>query len=579
MDLYVWLDQLCQMMPGIQRAICLTDFSEKREACFHWPNDSLDDDDLVSAAKLAKKQQQTVTSTSSKIQNSTSNGETVIAYPLTVNNELFAIVALRISIKPAQQNVVMQLLHWGEGWLQVLTKTKIEESYAPIINVLLSAVAYDSRNAQLQSVSTSLANELNCDRVVIGMLSGEKIQVNAISNNTRFDPKVALIQYIELAMAETYQQQKKIIINLEQNDNKNNVAAHDQLAKKENDLHLCTIPIGIADNLTGVILLERKNDRPFKPEEIKICEIFSQILSAILFNKPSQKKINNVVGLKFIDPFLNLFNKNSSIVKTGMVSIFLFLVLILFMPGEYRVKAPGIIEGKIQRVIVAPYEGYIESAVFRSGEIVSQGDVIAEMDTKSLQLEQQRWQGQKSEYMKQYRGALSELNKAKIHIYKSQISQADAQLKLINKKIQRAKLVSPLDGIIIAGDLSRSLGAPVKRGEILFQVAPLNEYRIIIMVEEREIVNVKEGLTGQLVLKALPDNELEFIVKKVSPVFEEKLGEINYRVEAVLNKDNPVLRPGMQGVAKITIEERSLAWIYFHKLFDAIKLFFWSWLP
>ena len=254
-------------------------------------------------------------------------------------------------------------------------------------------------------------------------------------------------------------------------------------------------------------------------------------------------------------------------------------LVMLLVPGTYRVTAPASLEGSIQRAVVAPFDGFIMQAHARAGENVAAGEVIAELDIKELLLEQQRYSAERDEYNRQYRQALSKRDMAQAHIFKSQVSQAEAQLRLLEKKIQRSSLSAPLDGVIIKGDLSRSLGATVEQGEVLFEVAPLDEYRLVILVDEQQVIDVQPGLQGELTLKALPDAELAFTVQQVSPVFEENASGIAYRVEAGFNEANPALRPGMQGIAKISIDQRSYLWIYLHELIDAIRLWGWSWLP
>jgi hypothetical protein len=53
-----------------------------------------------------------------------------------------------------------------------------------------------------------------------------------------------------------------------------------------------------------------------------------------------------------------------------------------------------------------------------------------------------------------------------------------------------------------------------------------------------------------------------------------------YRVEArPTGGDTEALRPGMQGVAKITIDKRRLVWIWSHKVVHWLRMFIWSWWP
>ena len=274
---------------------------------------------------------------------------------------------------------------------------------------------------------------------------------------------------------------------------------------------------------------------------------------------------------------LNFFKANRLRIIAG--SILFIAILMSVLTGTYRVTAPASLEGKIQRAIVAPFDGYIANAFVRAGEKVKSGDLIAEMDKQSLMLEQQRYLSEKNEHTRQYRQTLAVRDKAQAHIFKSKIEQADAQLELLDIKIQRSTLNSPIDGVIISGDLSRSLGAPVTTGDVLFEISPLDEYRLIISVDEDQVVDVQQGLQGVLSLTALPDEKIKFTVQNVSPVFEENIDGISYRVEAAFGEKYPALRPGMQGVAKIEIDKRSFIWIYLHQLYDAIRLWVWSWLP
>ena len=578
MNMQAWLSQLCQMLPGIKQAILVTDFASDSDSYLHWPKGSANNDDLRTAVKLARNQQQTVTTTTSSSQ-VPSDEDIIIAYPLTHNDALYGVVAIQISIKPQQQPIVMQILRWGESWLQLFLQQGIEESCLPVINALNCAYADQSNDSRAQAITTVLANDLHCDRVTIGLLDGVKIRVKAISFNTRFDSRVALIQYIELAMAETYQQQTTILVATQNTNDSDNNIAHLQLAEKEADSYTCSVPIAMADTVIGVILLERKNDQPFEPEVVQHCEVLGKLLAPLFSQQGHPGRQGNHFAKGIMSPLRGFFQKEGKRVKYAVTAAIVVVALLLVLPATYRVSAPAAIEGRIQRVIVAPFEGYIEDAFYRAGEIVTLGKLIAKMDTKELLLEQQRLQGQKSEYVKQYRSALSKSDKAQSYIYKSQVVQADAQLQLVNNKIQRSRLTSPLDGVIISGDLSRSLGSPVKRGDVLFQVAPLDEYRLIVFVDETEIAHVEKGMKGELTLKALPDDDMKFTVNKVSPVFNEKGGEISYRVEAAIDEESPALRPGMQGVAKVEIGDRRRGWIYFHKLFDAIKLWFLSWSP
>ena len=65
----------------------------------------------------------------------------------------------------------------------------------------------------------------------------------------------------------------------------------------------------------------------------------------------------------------------------------------------------------------------------------------------------------------------------------------------------------------------------------------------------------------------------------LTPVATGAQGRNYFRVEARLDRRLQALRPGMEGIAKITIESRPLLWIWTHDLIDWLRLWAWSWWP
>ena len=111
------------------------------------------------------------------------------------------------------------------------------------------------------------------------------------------------------------------------------------------------------------------------------------------------------------------------------------------------------------------------------------------------------------------------------------------------------------------------------------EIAPLDAYRVILKVDEREIVHVALGQKGELALSGLPGARLAFSVARVTPVATAEEGRNTFRVEAKMESSAERLRPGMEGVGKISIGERQLIWIWTHGLVDWLRLAFWTWLP
>jgi multidrug efflux pump subunit AcrA (membrane-fusion protein) len=211
---------------------------------------------------------------------------------------------------------------------------------------------------------------------------------------------------------------------------------------------------------------------------------------------------------------------------------------------------------------------------------VAAGQVMATLDDRDLRLERLKWATQRAKQQREYSEALAKQELAKAQVIRTQIEQADAQLTLLDEQISRLRITAPFDGVVVTGDLSQQLGAPVERGNVLFEVAPLNEYRIVIKVDERDVVDVRKGLSGELVLSSMPNRGFAFRVEKITPVSTAQEGRNFYRVEArPVGEGTEALRPGMTGVVKVTVDERRLAWIWSHKVVHWLQMFVWSWWP
>src|SRR5262249_43089866 len=121
--------------------------------------------------------------------------------------------------------------------------------------------------------------------------------------------------------------------------------------------------------------------------------------------------------------------------------------------------------------------------------------------------------------------------------------------------------------------------APVRRGDLLFELAPLNDYRVELRVHEGQIADVAPGHRGQLLVAALPDTTFSFTVDRITPIAVAFEGRMYFKVDGHLDSNSERLRPGMEGVGKIEAGERRLVWIWTRSLLYWARLAVWKWLP
>ena len=140
---------------------------------------------------------------------------------------------------------------------------------------------------------------------------------------------------------------------------------------------------------------------------------------------------------------------------------------------------------------------------------------------------------------------------------------------------------APFDGMVVSGDLSQRLGGTVSKGEVLFTVAPAGNYRVDLDVKESRIAALKVGQVGVLYLSALPDRTYRFTVRKITPKTVARNGATYFVVEGEIDPGQvrADLRPGMEGVGKVSAGRARLAWIWTRSFVDWARVAFWSWMP
>jgi RND family efflux transporter MFP subunit len=551
--------------------------------------------DLLKAARLALREQRAVMRGQEPCDAADAPRE-VIAFPFQIDGKLLGSVAVEVPGRPeGQQRALMQLLQWGCTWLEFLLRQQDstpKSQLATVLDLVGNSLEHDHFQTAAMALVTELARRLACERVSVGFRHGKHIRVHALSHSARFGEKTNLIRDLGMAMDEALDQETTILfpehpvrpygaLPTAPGPAAPYVSrAHEQLSQQHGSHALCTIPLTANGRILGALTLERPARAPLDPKTVALCEHVGSLVGPILdLRRREDRWLGEKVREALRAELSKLVGPEHVGLKVGATLVVVLFAFLAFARGDYRVAATATLEGTVQRAVVAPLEGYVATAYARAGDLVREGEVLARLDDRDLQLEERRLEGERAQLLKEYREALADHDRAQVSILRAQLDQAEARLDLLEEQLARTRMVAPFAGIVVKGDLSQSLGSPVERGQVLFEVAPLDAYRIILEIDERDISDVSVGQRGRLLLSAMPGEVLPLHVEKITPVSTADEGRNYFRVEAGLEEPSELLRPGMQGIAKIEIDRRRLLWIWTHRLVDWLRLSTWSWWP
>ncbi|MDQ6629998.1 MAG: HlyD family efflux transporter periplasmic adaptor subunit [Pseudomonadota bacterium] len=584
-----WLALLCTHVDRARAALVLT--GEEGEGAFTvaaaWPDGQRDLQYLGPTAQLALTERRGVVSGTAGAAPS-HDSPAQVAYPVEVDGRLFGAVVLDVGAGGlADLQGALRQVHWASAWLvdhfrqRLLHRREVELARVATLNELMAtALQYRQLEPSALAVANELARRLQCDRVSVGFEEAGQIVPLVLSHTANFDKRSNLVRTLGEAMDEVLDLDVAVVHPPADGDELGGLA-HAEAARSLHVEAMLSVPLVHEGATIGVMTLERNTAVPFDAAAQRLLQALGVTLGPVW---ALQRANGRSLWQRTTDASRSALQAGIGPQHPGLklIGIVLTAALLIasFVTIDYRVAARTVIEGATQLAAVAPFEGYIAAGLVRAGDTVTRGQPLARLDDRDLKLERARWDSEREQAARKYQVAMAAADRSAMAVLSAQINQAEAQLTLAEDKLARATLVAPFDGIVVSGDLSQQIGTPVEQGKLLFEIAPLADYRVVLQVDDRDMAHVAKAQHGELVLSSLPDRNLPITVTTITPVATQRDGRNVFRVEAQIDDvDAARMRPGMEGIGKIVVGQRSLLWIWTHGFTEWVRLTAWNWMP
>lgn len=223
------------------------------------------------------------------------------------------------------------------------------------------------------------------------------------------------------------------------------------------------------------------------------------------------------------------------------------------LPRPVEVPAPFVLQPERAQSVTAPFDGILEASAAQPGDVVTAGEtVLAQLQTREVELELAAARARAANDRRDAAVARAAGEPAKEQIALLAARRAEAQVGLLEYRLSLARIRAPVDGTIVAGDLRRSLGQPVTRGQPLFEIALPGPLRAEVLALDEHVPMVAPGQRVRLSTAAEPGTVRIGQVVRVRPMAEVVQGRNVFRVIVALDGEGQEgLRPGMEGWARI----------------------------
>jgi len=461
---------------------------------------------------------------------------------------------------------------------RALSQVKTDVSRLAQVLELASKLQHKAHFSEAALESCNFLSATMNSQVAIGWLEQDQVVLAALNHQPQLVTGSTFSSQLEQVMTESFAFEEEICLHRQDSDNeKAEYPEHQKfLQQKPLSATVLSMPVQLKDNTVGVIFLER-DSTAFQESELWLLRLFAEHISyplnSLYLNtgtlRDRWKRVKSIVAGK-------IRGKKTSRDLVIFGSAILMLLAVLLFPLKYRVDANFILQTDSLKVVTAPFDGYLALSNLRSGDEVSEGQIVAELDIRELLLEQAEALADLQRLQRESKKARASSALADMQIALAQVEQAQSHLQKIRYRIEGSQIKSPFNSILVEGDLAQLSGSPIRQGEVLLKLASLSDFYLELEANERVIQDLSIGMTADIRFVTRPDDIFQVTLEKIIPVARHKEGANSFRIRASFNDSVPDWwRPGMSGLAKVDAGERSIFWLLFHNLIDSFYMKFW----
>ena len=455
---------------------------------------------------------------------------------------------------------------WQQTRLAVNQKT-VNQNLQDAFGLVHRLSQSDSTAAAARVMVNHLQTSLRCDQVALSLCKDvASVTISAVSGVEQVDLQSEYAAQTIAALQQPFVQHSKVDFVVGQEKQSAVELALENYCVVNGCEAAIALPIfDVTQVEIGSVLIGCSKDQAQSPTFQAKCQ---QTIELVAGHLPTVIRANESLLKRFFSRFAKL--KSSATLRNLLLGTTLAAGL-LCIPTPYRVWCDCNVQPVERRFVAAPYDGVLAQSLVRDGDQVSAQQVVARLDGRVLRGELAGVQAEFDVSRKRRDLALATGDVAQSQIAKSEMQRHQAKIAILNQRLENLEVRSPIDGIVVSGDLEKAIGVPLELGQTLFEIAPLESMVAEVGVPESEADYVKPGMQVQLKFDSFPFQTFSAEIQRIHPRAEVVDDDSVFVAEVVLQNTEGRLRPGMHGDAKVSAGWSPLGWNLFHRPWESIR--------
>ncbi len=237
--------------------------------------------------------------------------------------------------------------------------------------------------------------------------------------------------------------------------------------------------------------------------------------------------------------------------------LWLALVLVACFPVQQSVLAPAEVVPKDPFLVRAPQDGVVERVLVQPNQAVAQGTPLFSLDQTALQtrlaIAGKAYDTAQEEFRQSAQIAVTEdKGKLDMSLRRGVMGEKSVELAYVTELLGRVQVRAERAGIAVFSDVNDWQGKTVQLGERVLTLADPAKVELNIQLPVGERFDVAPGAEVTLYPNASPLSAYSAVVTQVAYSAEPtRDGQVAYRLKANFKADEPTLRIGLMGTAKL----------------------------
>jgi multidrug efflux pump subunit AcrA (membrane-fusion protein) len=475
------------------------------------------------------------------------------------------------------------------------------------------------------TISNEARRLIECDRVSVALRKGSRCTIEAISGQDVFDKRSNTVRLLGRLASAVVKTREPVWYSGDTRDLAPQV--EDAVQEYVDEAHskmIAVLPLGRpkphedaekhekedAEGPIGALIVEQIEDNRMPPAMAQRIDVVCQHSSVALANAMEHQNL-------FLMPVWRAIGKSTVVVKARtlpktilvVVAVLAVLVTLFVWPKDFDLHAKGTLEAVSRKDVFARADGRVtefgkdvDGNEIKEGSRVKKGQLLLKLDSTTVANQVKEIEGQldierqhvhdldfKQHQSQNYKPdehieLMGQLNEAK-----HKVTSLEAQLKVLQDKLDDLEIRSPIDGQIVTWDLKNRLqDRPVQQGQSLMRIAETNgEWELVLRMSEDRMGHIMraakdaadkrhEPLKVSYILATQPGTTQYGTVKKImdsAEILEKDEGNVVEIVVAIDKKDinEADLRAGAGVNGRVNCGRVSLGYYWFHDVFAFIQ--------